>query len=185
MERQLALLQQFVQACCGAGAEASVHQLMAQTLPQAQRLLGSMLALILAGSGGINRKHGALDLERQDAHGCTLMHYVCALRNSPALQLLLRANVDPHIADTQGLAPADWAKAYRFEEGEALIRQHLGNPAATAAPVPPPYEAEIIALTGGEPGHVQVQFDTLNEEDGSPVKEWHPKSCLRPRPPQV
>ena len=101
---------------------------MAQTLPQAQRLLGSMLALILAGSGGINRKHGALDLERQDAHGCTLMHYVCALRNSPALQLLLRANVDPHIADTQGLAPADWAKAYRFEEGEAVSYTHLTLP---------------------------------------------------------
>ena len=51
--------------------------------------------------GGMNHKGSALDLERQDAQGCTLMHYICSLRNGPALQLLLRANVDPAIADTQ------------------------------------------------------------------------------------
>ena len=45
------------------------------------------------------------------------MHYICSLRNSPALQLLLRANVDPGISDTQGLSAADWAHAYGFPEG--------------------------------------------------------------------
>jgi hypothetical protein len=65
MQRQLSLLQQFVQACCGAGAEASVHALMAPTLGQQQRLFGAVLALILAGSGGTNHKGGALDLERR------------------------------------------------------------------------------------------------------------------------
>ena len=89
MERQLVLMQHFVQACCGSGAEASVHQLMASSLAQPQRLLGAVLALILAGSGGMNHKGSALDLERQDAQGCTLMHYICSLRNGPALQLLL------------------------------------------------------------------------------------------------
>ena len=125
MERQLVLMQHFVQACCGSGAEASVHQLMASSLAQPQRLLGAVLALILAGSGGMNHKGSALDLERQDAQGCTLMHYICSLRNGPALQLLLRANVDPTIADTQGLAAADWAHAYGFPEGVRLIEQHL------------------------------------------------------------
>ena len=69
MERQLVLLQNFVQACCGSGAEASVHRLMARDLAQPQRLLGAVLALILAGSGGMNHRGSALDLERQDAHG--------------------------------------------------------------------------------------------------------------------
>ena len=127
MERQLLLLQNFVQACCGSGAEASVHQLMARDLAQPQRLLGAVLALILAGSGGMNHKGSALDLERQDAQGCTLMHYICSLRNSPALQLLLRANVDPGISDTQGLSAADWAHAYGFPEGVSQIEQHVNG----------------------------------------------------------
>ena len=70
-------------------SEQMVKELMAPSLPEPQRLFGAVLALILAGSGGTNHKGGALDLERQDAYGCTLMHYVCALRNLPALQLLL------------------------------------------------------------------------------------------------
>ena len=127
MERQLVLLQNFVQACCGSGAEASVHQLMARDLAQPQRLLGAVLALILAGSGGMNHKGSALDLERQDAQGCTLMHYICSLRNSPALQLLLRANVDPGISDTQGLSASDWAHAYGFPEGVRQIEQHVNG----------------------------------------------------------
>lgn len=121
MQRQLSLLQHFVHACCGPGADASVQALMAPTLAQQQRLFGAVLALILAGSGGTNTKGGTLDLDRQDAHGCTLMHYVCALRNSPALQLLLHANVDPMVFDRQGMSPADWARAYQFNEGETLI----------------------------------------------------------------
>ena len=127
MERQLVLLQNFVQACCGSGAEASVHQLMARDLVQPQRLLGAVFALILAGSGGMNHKGSALDLERQDAQGCTLMHYICSLRNSPALQLLLRANVDPGISDTQGLSASDWAHAYGFPEGVRQIEQHVNG----------------------------------------------------------
>ena len=127
MERQLVLLQHFVQACCGSGAEASVHQLMARDLAQPQRLLGAVLALILAGSGGLNHKGSALDLERQDPQGCTLMHYICSLRNSPALQLLLRANVDPNIADSQGLNASDWAHAYGFPDGVRQIEQHTNG----------------------------------------------------------
>jgi hypothetical protein len=127
MERQLVLLQHFVQACCGSGAEASVHQLMARDLAQPQRLLGAVLALILAGSGGLNHKGSALDLERQDPQGCTLMHYICSLRNSPALQLLLRANVDPNIADSQGLNASDWAHAYGFPDGVRQIEQHTNE----------------------------------------------------------
>jgi len=50
------------------------------------------------------------------------MHYICSLRNSPALQLLLRANVDPSISDTQGLSAADWAHAYGFPEGVSQVR---------------------------------------------------------------
>jgi len=142
IQRQLSLLQQFVQACCGAGAEASVHALMAPNIGQQQRLFGAVLALILAGSGGTNHKGGALDLERQDAYGCTLMHYVCALRNSPALQLLLHANVDPMVADSQGMSATDWARAYRFHEGENLISRAMG---VTTLPQP---MAAVDAATG-------------------------------------
>ena len=62
---------------------------MSPPLSEVQRLFGAVLALILAGSGGSNQRGGSLDLERQDASGCTLMHYVCGLRNLPALKLLL------------------------------------------------------------------------------------------------
>jgi len=149
MQRQLSLLQQFVQACCGAGAEASVHALMAPTLGQQQRLFGAVLALILAGSGGTNIKGGALDLERQDAYGCTLMHYVCALRNSPALQLLLHANVDPMVFDSQGMSAADWARAYRFHEGETLISRAMGMTVVVPQPLAPQMgnSSSITALT--------------------------------------
>lgn len=75
---------------------------------------------------------GALDLERQDAYGCTLMHYVCALRNSPALQLLLHANVDPMVPDSQGMSATDWARAYRFHDGEQLISRTM-----VITPTPP------------------------------------------------
>ena len=148
MERQLVLLQNFVQACCGSGAEASVHQLMARDLAQPQRLLGAVLALILAGSGGMNHKGSALDLERQDAQGCTLMHYICSLRNSPALQLLLRANVDPGIADTQGLSAADWAHAYGFPEGVSQIEQHVNGGGEEGFP---PHEHSPVQQQGFEP----------------------------------
>jgi len=139
LQRQLSLLQQFVHACCGNSppSEQMVHDLMAPTLPETQRFLGAVLALILAGSGGSNHKGGSLDLERQDAHGCTLMHYVCGLRNTPALQLLLNSSVDPHIADTQGQTPAQWAARFRFHEGQALIAR------ATGQPVPPPSDVAV------------------------------------------
>ena len=61
------------------------------SLPEPQRLFGAVLSLIHAGSGGaLTSNGGSLDLGLQDAHGCTLMHYVCALRNMPALQLLIQ-----------------------------------------------------------------------------------------------
>jgi len=135
MERQLSLLQLFVKACCGSGGEHSVQQLMAPSLSQPHRLLGAVLALILAGSGGVHHRGGALDLERQDAHGCTLMHYVCALRNMPALQLLLMAQVDPNIRDLQGMTVYDWARAFHFAEGEELLRSSAAAAAASAASV--------------------------------------------------
>ena len=57
--------------------------------------------------------------------------------------------------------PLQWKKGEKVEVG-ALDEGYVGSW----------YEAEIIALSGGpEPGHVQVSFDTLTEEDGSPVKE--------------
>jgi hypothetical protein len=143
LSRQLTLLQQFVHACCGNSppSEQMVHDLMAPALPETQRFLGAVLALILAGSGGSNHKGGSLDLERQDAHGCTLMHYVCGLRNTPALQLLLNSSVDPNIADAQGQTPADWAKRYGFHEGETLIAR------ATGQPVPPPPGVDATAAS--------------------------------------
>jgi len=58
MRRPLSLLQQFVQACCGHGCEASVQALMSPALEQQQRLFGAVLALILAGIGGTNNKEG-------------------------------------------------------------------------------------------------------------------------------
>ena len=137
MERQLSLLQNFVRACCGNGAEGSVQQLMAPALSQPHRLLGAVLALILAGSGGVHHKGGVLDLERQDAHGCTLMHYVCALRNMPALQLLVRAQVDPNIRDNQGMSVCDWARAFHFTEGEVLLSRAPPSGAAVPASAAP------------------------------------------------
>ena len=38
------------------------------------------------------------------------MHYVCALRNLPALQLLLQAQVDPNIQDHRGMVVMDWVR---------------------------------------------------------------------------
>ena len=130
MQGQLSLIQQFVQACCGQSptSEQMVQELMTPALPEAQRLLGAVLALILAGSGGQNHKGGSLDLERQDASGCTLMHYVCGLRNAAALQLLLNSSVDPTIVDGQGQTPADWARRYGFYDGEVLIAKAQGEP---------------------------------------------------------
>ena len=47
------------------------------------------------------------------------------------------------------------------------------------------YAAEIIATSGGEPGHVQIRFDTLQDDDGTALTEWQPRACLRPRPPSM
>ena len=114
---------------------------MSPPLSEVQRLFGAVLALILAGSGGSNQRGGSLDLERQDASGCTLMHYVCGLRNLPALKLLLDSTVDPRIRDSQKLTAADWANRYGWTEGEALIARHLGEPVPSA-----PNAAAAIAL---------------------------------------
>ena len=59
--------------------------------------------------------------ERTDSHGCMMLHYACGLRNLPVLQKLLDAGVAPSIPDPQGNTPADWARGYSFNEGEALI----------------------------------------------------------------
>ena len=67
MERQLCLLQQFVQACCGTGAEASVNQLMASTQPQARsasnfcpRFLPTFLAAALMPFVAVCRRNDSL-----------------------------------------------------------------------------------------------------------------------------
>jgi len=144
LQRQISLLQQFVLTCCGGpSGEALVADLMLPSLPEPQRLFGAVLSLIHAGSGGAG---GSLDLGAQDAHGCTLMHYVCALRNTPALQLLLNSNVDPRAIDAQGQTAADWARRNGFSEGEALIARVTGD-AAPPAGVPPlqPTAASAVA----------------------------------------
>jgi len=69
---------------------------------------------------------------------------VCALRNSPALQLLLHANVDPMVQDSQGLSATDWARAYRFHEGEQLISRAVG---VATLPLPQPMAA-VDSVTG-------------------------------------
>jgi hypothetical protein len=46
------------------------------------------------------------------------------------------------------------------------------------------YSAKVTALEGGpEPGHVQIQYDSLEESDGVPLREWQPPSVVRPVPP--
>ena len=87
------------------------------------------LALILAGSGGTK-----LDLGRQDAHGCTLMHYACGLRNAPALQLLLNSSVDPQLTDAHGHTAVQWARRFGFQEGEVLISRATGSPLVSTPP---------------------------------------------------
>lgn len=133
MQRQISLLQQFVHACCGISSpsEQMVSDLMAPTLNEPQRLFGAVLALILAGSGGNSAK---LELGRQDAHGCTLMHYACALRNAPALQLLLNSAVDAQASDAHGHTAMQWARRFGFKEGEALIARATGAPLASTPP---------------------------------------------------
>jgi len=49
------------------------------------------------------------------------------------------------------------------------------------------YAGQIAAFAGGkeggEAGTVKIQYDTLTNEDGTPLTEWQPLKCLRPRPP--
>ena len=98
------------------------------------------LALILAGSGGTK-----LDLGRQDAHGCTLMHYACGLRNAPALQLLLNSSVDPQLTDAHGHTAVQWARRFGFQEGEVLISRATGSPLVST----PPHQSVPTAAHGG------------------------------------
>jgi len=46
------------------------------------------------------------------------------------------------------------------------------------------YSAIVTALEGGpEPDRVQVQYDSLEESDGVPLREWQPRKVVRPVPP--
>ena len=120
------------------------------------RSLHYQLALVLAGSSG---KGTELNLGRQDAHGCTLMHYACGLRNAPALQLLLNSSVDPHVIDVHGQSAAHWAKRFGFEEGEALISQAVGAPVESTPPhqtLPPPVHSSISSLNAETSGSLTL-----------------------------
>ena len=188
MQRQLSLLQQLVQACCGSAAasEQMVSDLMTPALAEPQRLFGAVLALLLAGSAG---NGAALDLGRQDAHGCTLMHYVCALRNLPALQLLLNASINPALADSAGNTAAEWARRFQFADGEAAIARATGVPlpagaaAATATATSVPIEGVaasssscvpgVATTTGGTPPLVSAPFG-----GAAPGGDAHPMRSL-------
>jgi len=161
MQRQMALVQQLVRARCGRSVTAEmVAELMAPTLTCAQRLLGGALSLIFASSEGASLK---ADLERQDAHGCTLLHYSCALRNAPALQLLLSSSVDANVADAHGHTPAQWASRFGFQEGEAII--------ARAPREPPASVPHVSGPPASTPPHQSVSSDCGVSVDGARIND--------------
>jgi hypothetical protein len=174
--RHVTLLQSLVNACCAKGNPASeklVTDLMSAELAPSARLTGGSLLLLVSGSQG----SAALDLSQQDAHGCTLMHYVCGARNLPALQLLLNAGADATIADGSGATPMEWARRAGFLEGQQALSTASGVPMPAAAPpggvaaaavptaVVAPVEptAAVAATTAGTPPLVSGAVRSLGQ----------------------
>ena len=45
------------------------------------------------------------------------------------------------------------------------------------------YAAKVIATSGGKPGELHLEYTTLEESEGVPLREWQPRTILRPMPP--
>ena len=69
-------------------------------------------------------------------------------------------------------APQRWNKGDKVEVG-ATDEGYVGSW----------YAGQIAAVSGGEAGKVLIQYDTLENGDGTPLTEWQPRSSLRPPPP--
>ena len=45
------------------------------------------------------------------------------------------------------------------------------------------YEGKVIATSGGKPGQLHLEYSTLEESEGVPLREWQPRTIVRPKPP--
>lgn len=149
--RQATLLQSLVNTCCAKGNPASenmVSELMAPELSHTSRMFGASVLLLLSGL----QSTAAAEFSRQDANGCTLVHYACSSRNLPALQLLLNSGADATTADATGSTPLDWAARYAWVEGQQALCTATGQPAPTATPAAPMGAASSMPIAVPEAG---------------------------------
>ncbi|EOD15276.1 hypothetical protein EMIHUDRAFT_356406 [Emiliania huxleyi CCMP1516] len=119
-ERALALLAQHAAPHMPVAGDENL--LTSASLPRDQRLFAAALAVVLGKQPGVAKaENGESPLDRRDDQSRTLLHYCAALKNAPAVELLLRAGASTAVQDAAGQTPLELARAFGWVQGETLL----------------------------------------------------------------